>query len=278
VIDTDLHAEDALAAQPAARTTAPQSTDRGPASTAQGRQSRDRVLAATADLITEVGIGRTRLAEIARRAGMSSGQLMHYFSSKEHILLATLAWYEDKIAAERRAAMLAITDVWGRLERYVDLYLPTDPADLAWILGAEALARAPHDQDVSDFLDRLWLSWHADLAAIVQDGIKDGTVGHQVSPEDFAIGFRALLDGLGLHVRHKHGMPRQRLIELAMNNARAQLAQEHLAAPDSYRSQHASGRDLAGRDFDVAAVGQLSVSSEHYRPGQSAVFYWMDTG
>jgi AcrR family transcriptional regulator len=205
------------------------------------------VLAATAELITEAGIGRVRLAEIARRAGMSSGQVMHYFTSKEHILLATLAWYEDKSTAQRRAALQAATGFWRRLERYVDLYLPSDPADLAWILGTDALARVPHDQDVSDFLHRLWLSWNEDLVAIVHDGVKDGTVGHQVSPEDFAIGFDALLDGLGLHLRHRHGMARERLIELAMNNARAQLAPRHLSATDSHRSQHSSSMDLGPR-------------------------------
>jgi AcrR family transcriptional regulator len=52
----------------------------GPGSTAEGRRSRDRVLQASLDLITEVGIDQVRLTAIARRAGMSSGQVMYYFS------------------------------------------------------------------------------------------------------------------------------------------------------------------------------------------------------
>ena len=71
-------------AEPATRVTAPAPQRRGPASTEDGKRSRDRVLLAALDLITEVGIDRVRLAEIARRASMSSGQVMYYFTSKEH--------------------------------------------------------------------------------------------------------------------------------------------------------------------------------------------------
>src|ERR1700759_4595253 len=78
---------------------------RGPASTENGQRSRDRVLQAALDLITEAGIDRVRLAEIARRAGMSSGQVMYYFTSKEHILLETLAWQEQQDTTRRRAAL-----------------------------------------------------------------------------------------------------------------------------------------------------------------------------
>jgi len=60
-----------------ARITAPAPRRRGPASTENGQRSRDRVLKAAVQLITEVGIDRVRVAEIARRANMSSGQVMY---------------------------------------------------------------------------------------------------------------------------------------------------------------------------------------------------------
>src|SRR5690242_16151978 len=93
---------------PAARVTAPASRRRGPASTEDGRHSRDRVLQAALDLIIEVGIDQVRLAEIARRAGMSSGQVMYYFTSKEHILLETLAFQEYQDTVRRQAALAKV--------------------------------------------------------------------------------------------------------------------------------------------------------------------------
>ena len=138
-------------ADPAPRVTAPASRRRGPASTEEGQRSRDRVLQAAFDLIIEVGIDRVRLAEVARRAGMSSGQVMYYFTSKEHILLETLAWQEHQDLLRRRATLTEVPGAWQKLEQFIGLYLPADPADPSWILWLEAWARVPHNQDVSQF-------------------------------------------------------------------------------------------------------------------------------
>src|SRR5262249_8967221 len=151
-------------AEPATRVAAPATRRRGPASTEDGQRSRDRILRAALDLIMEKGIDRVRLAEIARRAAMSSGQVMYYFTSKEHILLETLAWQEHQDLIRRRAALAEVADAWGKLDRFIGLYLPTGPADPAWILWLEAWARAPHNREVSQFLDELITPWRDDLA------------------------------------------------------------------------------------------------------------------
>jgi AcrR family transcriptional regulator len=212
------------AARPLTRVTVPSSRRRGPGSTAQGRLSRDRVLMAALALITEVGIDQVRLAEIARRAGMSSGQVMYYFTSKEHILLETLAWQEHRDTAHRRAVLPDAAGAWRQLERYVDLYLPSGPADPAWILWTEAWARAPHDAEVAGFLDELMRPWGEDLADIVQRGLREGTFALRVEPGEFTLCFCAMLDGLAIvYLNQKPSLPRERLIELAMTSARAQL-------------------------------------------------------
>src|SRR5213082_2830223 len=107
------------ATDPAARITAPALRRRGPASTEDGRRSRDRVLKAALDLIIEAGIDQVRLAEIARRAGMSSGQVMYYFTSKEHILLETLAWQEHQDTSGLRESLARVAGGWPQLERFI---------------------------------------------------------------------------------------------------------------------------------------------------------------
>jgi AcrR family transcriptional regulator len=223
-IDTQRQATSAFSGRAAARAVAPPSRRGGPASTPHGRRSRDRVLQAALDLITEVGIDPVRLAEIARRAGMSSGQVMYYFTSKEHILLETLAWREHEDTSNRRAVLPEVAGAWQQVERFIDLYLPGDPADPTWILWTEAWARAPHDAEVAGFLDELMRPWYEDLAEIVQDGVREGTFALQVSPGDFTTCFCAMLDGLGIvHLNQRPDLPRERLIELAMTTARIQL-------------------------------------------------------
>ena len=208
----------------AGRVTAPAPRRRGPASTENGQRSRDRVLQAAVELITEAGIDRVRVAEIARRASMSSGQVMYYFTSKEHILLEALAWQDYQDIKRARAALAKITGAWRQLERYIGFYLPTSPADPAWILWIEAWARAPHSRQVSLFLEELYALWLEELAAIVARGVEEGAFVPPANIDDFTLRFASMLDGFAvLRLRHMHQPSRKRLIGLAMTTARAEL-------------------------------------------------------
>src|SRR6476660_2660011 len=119
MINAPHQASGAFSRNRAARVAAPSSRRRGPGSTPHGQRSRDRVLQASLELIAEVGIDRVRLAEIARRAGMSSGQVMYYFTTKEHILFETLAWSEHEEGMRRKAALAKVTGAWRQLERFI---------------------------------------------------------------------------------------------------------------------------------------------------------------
>jgi AcrR family transcriptional regulator len=197
---------------------------RGPASTENGQRSRDRVLQSALDLITEAGIDQVRLAEIARRAGMSSGQVMYYFTSKEHILLETLAWRDGQDLVRTRATLAAVADPWEQLEQFVGLFLPASPADPSWILWMEVWARAPHHREVSQRLEELLQPWRDELAAIVTRGVIQGVFAPPAVLDDFTLRFAAMLDGLAiLCLRQMHQPSRPHLIELAMTTARSEL-------------------------------------------------------
>jgi AcrR family transcriptional regulator len=77
---------------------------------------------------------------------MISGQVMYYFTSKEHILLETLAWQDNGDVIRARAALARVRGAWRQLERFIVHYLPGSPADPSWILWLEAWARAPHNR------------------------------------------------------------------------------------------------------------------------------------
>jgi AcrR family transcriptional regulator len=176
------------------------------------------------ELITEVGLDRVRIAEIARRVDMSSGQVMYYFASKEQILLETLAWRERAETVQRQAEMPEAPAGWPRLRLFVDLYLPTDLNDPVWIMWMEAWARAPHSKEVTDFLDELMLPWRDDLAEIVEQGISVGSFERPRSAEGFSTRFCALLDGLAIfRLRQNPELLSSELVDMAMLTARAEL-------------------------------------------------------
>jgi hypothetical protein len=111
-----------------------------------------------------------------------------------------------------------------QLERYIYLYLPTSPSHPSWILWMEAWARAPHNRQVTQFMEELLAPWRDELAAIVARGVEEEAFAAPRSLDDFTLRFNALLDGLALlRLRQLNQPSRKRLVELAMTTARAEL-------------------------------------------------------
>jgi hypothetical protein len=73
-------------------------------------------------------------------------------------------------------------------------------------------------------MEDLLRPWRDDLAAIVAHGVDEGAFVRPGDIDDFTLRFVALLDGLALQrLRQLHQLSRKRVIDLAMNAARAEL-------------------------------------------------------
>jgi len=150
---------------------------------------------------------------------------MYYFTSKEHILLETLAWQEHQDTMRRQAALAKVTGAWRQLERLVELYLPGTHPDPSWFLWMEAWARAPHNKQVSRFLEELLNPWRDDLATLVTRGVAEGAFAPPSDIGNFTRRFIAVLDGLALQrLQRMQGSSRKHLTELALYTARIELA------------------------------------------------------
>ena len=120
-----------------------------------------------------------------------------------------------------------MTGAWRQLERFIGLYLPASPTDPSWILWMEAWTRAPHSTEVSRLLDELMRPWREDLAGILTRGTQEGVFTPKGPVNEVTLRFCALLDGLAiLRLRQMPGLPRKRLIEMAVTAARAELTQD----------------------------------------------------
>jgi AcrR family transcriptional regulator len=67
------------------------------------RTSREKILDAAAELVSEVGSGRLTLEAVAERAGLSKGGLLYNFPSKEALLQGMIARLIEEVAAEKQA-------------------------------------------------------------------------------------------------------------------------------------------------------------------------------
>ena len=72
-----------------------------------GDPTRDRLLAAAAEVFAEKGYDRAGVQEIARRAGFTTGAIYGRFRGKADLLLAAIAAPLDRVMVETDAPYLA---------------------------------------------------------------------------------------------------------------------------------------------------------------------------
>lgn len=67
------------------------------------KSSREKILDAASELVSEIGAGRLTLDAVAERAGLSKGGLLYNFPTKEALLQGMIQRLIDQVAAEREA-------------------------------------------------------------------------------------------------------------------------------------------------------------------------------
>lgn len=154
-------------------------------------------MAAAMATIAERGLAELTIAGLGRQVGMSSGHVLYYFGSKDELLLQTLEWSEEQLAAERRRVLGSPTAPRERLDAVIDLYLPDGRRDPRWTLWSEIWNRTTAAEEVLRRQLDLELVWHRDLVALLAEGISRGDF-RPLDPERFTVRLRALLDGFGV--------------------------------------------------------------------------------
>lgn len=187
-------------------------------------QRRHRVLRAAAEAIAERGFAETRIADIADRAGMSPGHVMYYFSSKEELLLEALRFSEDTRFYDGLAAELdRAPGAAGRLARFIELSIPGGAGDEQWTLWLELWTRAVHDPSIVARLEQRDARWTDALAAILREGIADGSFA-PVEVEACVEELSMLLTGYAVQITS--GMPsypRERAVHACILAAHTRL-------------------------------------------------------
>ena len=88
--------------------------------TPKGEATRDRIVAAAAQLIGERGVARTTTEDVREAAGVSSSQLYHYFDDKMSLVRAVIAYQTDAVLGGQ-AEFLGRLDSMRALRQWRDL-------------------------------------------------------------------------------------------------------------------------------------------------------------
>jgi TetR/AcrR family transcriptional regulator, transcriptional repressor for nem operon len=87
--------------------------------TEQGRQTRQRIVAAASDVVAEKGALGASLDDVGARAAASRSQLYHYFDDKTDLLRAVAKATNDTVLDGQRA-LFAELDTWAGFQRWAD--------------------------------------------------------------------------------------------------------------------------------------------------------------
>ena len=87
--------------------------------TERGRQTRQRIVAAATDVVSEKGVMGASLDEVGSRASASRSQLYHYFSDKDELLLAVAEATNDVVLEGQRVLFDGL-GCWSGLTQWMD--------------------------------------------------------------------------------------------------------------------------------------------------------------
>ena len=139
--------------------------------TAQGRATRERIVQAAAQLVTDQGAAATSLDDVIAVTHASKSQLYHYFGDK-HGLIEAIVDYQSAAVLGFQARMLAAVDNWEGLERWADAMVEIferQGSRSGCPVGTLAAALADTDEPLRELLNDAFTTWrHAISGALTR--------------------------------------------------------------------------------------------------------------
>ena len=166
--------------------------------TRKGAHTRQRIVAAAADLIGEQGVAGTTLDDVQAEAGVSSSQIYHYFAGKEALVRAVVDYRAQTVVREIHEPMLAaIEDIEGlRAWRDTIISIQQDAGGQGGcLLGSLGSELAELDHVARHNVAAGWRRWEAAIRACLQ-GMRDrGQLVPAADPGHLATAMLAALQG-----------------------------------------------------------------------------------
>jgi AcrR family transcriptional regulator len=146
--------------------------------------------------VAEKGFAEVTLEDIARRASVSKGVTLYYFSSKEELFRRLFAWLVDSVHKRMREAVSSASGSLERLHALVAITFPSPSKNRAFFRAfVDFCGIAAHRDAFREVLERFYRGCREIDREIVSEGIRRGDFS--VRDVDAAAStVRAIFDGL----------------------------------------------------------------------------------
>ena len=166
--------------------------------TEQNEARRVEMLRAAAELICERGFGDTRIADVAKRAGVSSALVIYYFGTRDRLLVDALRYSEESFYEAAEQMLAEVPSLRERLSLLIQWTCVPEGSDEipgAWGLWFDLWAQAFRHDEIKAGRAELDSRWRA----MIIDALDSSGLSAR-DKRMFALEFSALLDGLSIQV------------------------------------------------------------------------------
>jgi AcrR family transcriptional regulator len=151
-------------------------------------------------VIAKRGLARVTVREIAREAGFTTGALVHYFKSKDQVLIEA-SQYSGIIVRDRMQAHETGRKGIDALKHVIYEALPMTPEMRGtWNVWLGFWDRATHNKEVRAITELRYKEWQNRIATLVKGAQATGELSAKVDPVRAAQSIISLVDGIGVRV------------------------------------------------------------------------------
>lgn len=176
-----------------------------------------------AHLFATQGFEATTTTQICHAAGISTGNLYHYFTNKKQIFLAVLT-DDDQYTAELLETLLPSADPVEAVLKFVaHLAAPAAVDPVVPQLAMEAMLQAHRDTEVRAALDRSGAVEEVGLTKLLTGGVYTGRFRTDLDPEESAAWISAIISAVYLQAAFDSTAATQSQLAQLHNTIRAYL-------------------------------------------------------
>ncbi len=165
--------------------------------TAKGRATRERIVAAAAELVFKSGARETSLDDVRQQVGASKSQLYHYFTDKDELLQAVIEFQGARVIAEQQAELAAV-DSWesllawrNKLMRLADAYGKVGGCPI----GSLANELSPYRQSHRTALAAGFQAWAEEIERALLALQACGALSAKFDPKSLSLLFLSTIQG-----------------------------------------------------------------------------------
>lgn len=156
---------------------------------------RQVILDAAISCFSRKGFHGTSTAEICAEAGMSPGNLFHYFPTK-HAIIAAIVEEERQETAEFFRELHEAPNLFAALLDFMDVVLRLAADPVYSSLALEIAAEAMRDKRIGELVAANDAELRAALSALIKAAHERGQMDAAIDPEGGARWIAAIIDGI----------------------------------------------------------------------------------